>query len=266
MVSHSTTTWVRANWVLAFATLLLTLGLTAGWIINFGPQSFTFIYEHWIGLCTASLINSFVQATWCYYISTKKTDERVLALGGNSGNLIYDVGPLFPHIEIELIFLVQWFIGRELNPSIGSLDLKCFNELRPGLILWVLCNISSACEQLTRRGTWYPTDSMGLVLAFQGLYVADAIYNEVSRHLLSASVRRLTHSSIFIACCAYYDGHYNRRLWVHARRWRSCLGALCVLVASPIPRVQPHRARAVLDLRDLCGSWVRVLGVQGQQQ
>ncbi|KAF8598461.1 ERG4/ERG24 ergosterol biosynthesis protein [Ceratobasidium sp. AG-I] len=145
----------------ALSTLLLTLGLVAGWIMNFGPQSFTFIYEHWIGLCTAALINSFVQATWCYYISTKNTDERVLALGGNSGNLIYD-----------------WFIGRELNPSIGSLDIKSFNELRPGLILWLLCNISSACEQLTRRGTWYPTDSMGLVLAFQGLYVVDALYNE----------------------------------------------------------------------------------------
>ncbi|KDN41625.1 hypothetical protein RSAG8_07303, partial [Rhizoctonia solani AG-8 WAC10335] len=145
----------------AFSTMLLALGLTFGWIINFGPQSFTFIYDHWVGLCTAALINSFIQATWCYYISTKNEESRILALGGNSGNVIYD-----------------WFIGRELNPSIGSFDIKSFNELRPGLILWLLCNISSACEQLTRRGTWYPTDSMGLVLFFQGLYVVDALYNE----------------------------------------------------------------------------------------
>ncbi|KAF8701394.1 ERG4 ERG24 ergosterol biosynthesis protein, partial [Rhizoctonia solani] len=145
----------------AFSTMLLALGLTFGWIINFGPQSFTFIYEHWVGLCTASLLNSFIQATWCYYISTKNEDIRTLALGGNSGNVLYD-----------------WFIGRELNPSIGSFDIKSFNELRPGLILWLLCNISSACEQITRRGTWIPTDSMGLVLLFQGLYVADALYNE----------------------------------------------------------------------------------------
>ncbi|CAE6353935.1 unnamed protein product [Rhizoctonia solani] len=145
----------------AFSTMLLALGLTFGWILNFGPQSFTFIYEHWVGLCTASLINSFIQATWCYYISTKNEETRTLALGGNSGNRLYD-----------------WFIGRELNPTIGSFDLKSFNELRPGLILWLLCNISSACEQLTRRGTWIPTDSMGLVLLFQGLYVADALYNE----------------------------------------------------------------------------------------
>ncbi|KAG8686279.1 erg24, C-14 sterol reductase, partial [Ceratobasidium sp. 395] len=145
----------------AFATMLLALGLTLGWIINFGPQSFTFIFDHWVGLCTASLLNSFIQATYSYYISTRNEDQRELALGGNSGNLIYD-----------------WFIGRELNPRIGSFDIKCFNELRPGLILWLLANISSCCEQLTRRGTWIPTDSMILVLIFQGLYVSDALYNE----------------------------------------------------------------------------------------
>ncbi|KAG9099497.1 erg24, C-14 sterol reductase [Ceratobasidium sp. 370] len=145
----------------AFSTMLLALGLTAGWVWNFGPQSFTFIFDHWIGFCTAALINSAVQATFCYYASTRNEDQRELALGGNSGNLIYD-----------------WFIGRELNPRIGSFDLKCFNELRPGLILWLLANISSCCEQLTRRGTWVPTDSMLLVLIFQGLYVSDALYNE----------------------------------------------------------------------------------------
>jgi delta14-sterol reductase len=75
--------------------MLLALGLSAGWIINFGPQSFTFIYDHWIGLCTASLLNSFLQATFCYYVSTKNEHMRELALGGNSGNLIYDVRPLF---------------------------------------------------------------------------------------------------------------------------------------------------------------------------
>lgn len=74
---------------------------------------------------------------------------------------------------------IQFFIGRELNPSIGSFDLKSFNELRPGLILWVLVDISMACEQATRRSGGI-TDSMWLVLLFQGWYVADGLYNEVS--------------------------------------------------------------------------------------
>ncbi|GCB83442.1 hypothetical protein scyTo_0023484 [Scyliorhinus torazame] len=46
--------------------------------------------------------------------------ESALAPGGNSGNPIYD-----------------FFIGHELNPRIGSFDLKYFCELRPGLIGWV---------------------------------------------------------------------------------------------------------------------------------
>lgn len=74
----------------------------------------------------------------------------------------------------------QWFIGRELNPSIGSFDIKSFNELRPGLILWVLINVSMVCEQATRRrGFANVTDSMWLVLAFEAWYVADSLYNEV---------------------------------------------------------------------------------------
>lgn len=73
----------------------------------------------------------------------------------------------------------QFFIGRELNPSIGSFDIKSFNELRPGLILWVLINISMVCEQAVRRGGLLKvTDSMWLVLVFQFWYVADGLYNE----------------------------------------------------------------------------------------
>jgi delta14-sterol reductase len=65
-----------------------------------------------------------------------------------------------------------------LNPSIGSFDIKYFNELRPGLILWVLLNIATACEQYVRNGG-VVTDSMILINAFQFLYVADGLYNEV---------------------------------------------------------------------------------------
>ena len=73
----------------------------------------------------------------------------------------------------------QFYIGRELNPSIGSFDIKSFNELRPGLILWVLVNASMACEQAVRRGGLDKvTDSMWLATGFQTFYVVDALYNE----------------------------------------------------------------------------------------
>ncbi|TDL15390.1 ERG4/ERG24 ergosterol biosynthesis protein [Rickenella mellea] len=145
----------------AFATLLLALGLALGQILRLGPASFTFIYEHWVGLVTASVIMSVVQAGACYAASFR--EGALLALGGNSGNHIYD-----------------FFIGRELNPSIGPFDVKSFNELRPGLILWVLIDISMACKQAVRRGGGLSgvTDSMWLVLFFQGWYVVDGLYNE----------------------------------------------------------------------------------------
>ena len=83
----------------------------------------------------------------------------------------------------------QFYIGRQLNPSIGSFDIKSFNELRPGLILWVLIDISMLCEQAVRRGGFANvTDSMWLVLSFQGWYVMDSLYNEVGVYFLLHSM------------------------------------------------------------------------------
>ncbi|TFY51046.1 hypothetical protein EVJ58_g10767 [Rhodofomes roseus] len=144
----------------AFSTMLLALGLTGGYIWRYGFESFTFIYDKWVGLVTASILMSVIQGIGCYAASFRP--GALLALGGNSGNPIYD-----------------FFIGRELNPSIGYFDLKSFNELRPGLILWVLIDISMICEQAVRRGGLEKvTDSMWLATAFQIFYVLDALYNE----------------------------------------------------------------------------------------
>ncbi|RDX53386.1 ERG4/ERG24 ergosterol biosynthesis protein [Lentinus brumalis] len=144
----------------AFSTALLTFGVVAGVIYRYGPEPLTFIYDHWLGLVTASILMAVVQGLGCYLASFRK--GALLALGGNSGNPIYD-----------------FYIGRELNPSIGSFDLKSFNELRPGLILWALIDIGMVCEQAIRRGGFAKvTDSMWLVVAFQLFYVIDALYNE----------------------------------------------------------------------------------------
>ncbi|KAE9386184.1 ERG4/ERG24 ergosterol biosynthesis protein [Gymnopus androsaceus JB14] len=148
----------------AFSTFLLALGLVSGLILRSGPESFTFLYERWIGFVTASVIMSVTQAVAVYAMSFR--EGALLALGGNSGNIMYD-----------------WFIGRQLNPTISILgaefDIKTFNELRPGLILWALIDISMMCEQAVRRGGFTGvTDSMWLVLFFQIGYVADGLYNE----------------------------------------------------------------------------------------
>ena len=68
--------------VIAFSTFLLTLGLVFGLIFRFGPESFTFIYERYVGFLTASLILSIFQALCCYFASF--WGNKLLALGGNT--------------------------------------------------------------------------------------------------------------------------------------------------------------------------------------
>lgn len=139
---------------------MLSFALTGAFIAVKGAAAFAVVYDHWPGLVTASLVNSFIQAAYVYAVSFQ--GDKLLATGGNSGNALFD-----------------WFIGRELNPRIGRFDIKTFNELRPGLILWALLDIACACHQYVQlRGRI--TDSMLLVVAFQSWYVIDALYNEVS--------------------------------------------------------------------------------------
>lgn len=119
----------------------------------------TFVYDHYVHLLTSSIIFSFALSFYLYASSFKA--NALLAEGGNSGNPIYD-----------------FFIGRELNPRIGSFDLKYFCELRPGLIGWTLINFSLAAQQYKAFGS--VTHSMILVCAFQGWYVFDAFLSESS--------------------------------------------------------------------------------------
>jgi delta14-sterol reductase len=80
---------------------------------------------------------------------------------------------------IRPMLTVQFFIGRPLNPTFPgfpSFDIKTFNEVRPGIIGWVILNVACACEQYVRLG--YVTDSMWLVLAFEGWYAVDCMIAE----------------------------------------------------------------------------------------
>ncbi|KAM5138676.1 delta(14)-sterol reductase TM7SF2 isoform 2-T2 [Mantella aurantiaca] len=70
----------------------------------------------------------------------------------------------------------DFFIGHELNPRIGSFDLKYFCELRPGLIGWCLINLCFLMKEIELRGS--PSLSMTLVCGFQALYVMDALWHE----------------------------------------------------------------------------------------
>ena len=72
--------------------------------------------------------------------------------------------------------LRDFVAGVALNPRLGWLDVKFFCESRPGLLLWLLFDVSFAASQWHRHQR--VTLPMLLVLAFQLLYVADYFFHE----------------------------------------------------------------------------------------
>ncbi|CAG9467367.1 unnamed protein product [Pedinophyceae sp. YPF-701] len=115
------------------------------------------VYDNYLPLLTASVALSASLSLYLYLTSFKR--GAMLAAHGNTGATIYD-----------------FFIGRELNPRIGSLDLKEFCELYPGIIGWVLINGCMAVKQATLLGR--VTNSMVLVNIFQLIYAVDALWFE----------------------------------------------------------------------------------------
>jgi protein-S-isoprenylcysteine O-methyltransferase Ste14 len=78
--------------------------------------------------------------------------------------------------ERQLNPLEAYFVGAALNPRSGPLDWKFFCESRPGMILWVLIDLSFAATQWLKYGQL--SNGMLLVCAFQVLYVADYFVHE----------------------------------------------------------------------------------------
>ena len=73
--------------------------------------------------------------------------------------------------------IYDFFIGHELNPRIGPLDLKFFCELRPGLIGWVILDLSYLIKACELYGS--PSPALVIVVIFHAFYVADALWFEV---------------------------------------------------------------------------------------
>ena len=73
--------------------------------------------------------------------------------------------------EKKLNPLEAYFVGAALNPRTGSFDWKFWGESRPGMILWVLIDLSFAAAEYQRHGAI--SNAMVLVCLFQLLYVTD---------------------------------------------------------------------------------------------
>lgn len=139
-----------------FFALLVSLVAVLGAVYLKCPV--TKVVDKFFKLMTAATVFSFTLSI-CLYVKSRLVPASKLAAGGNSGNPIYD-----------------FFMGRELNPRIGPLDLKFFCELRPGLIGWVILDWLMLVKAHETTGTFPP--NLVLVTVFQTLYVADALWFE----------------------------------------------------------------------------------------
>ncbi|KAF9732165.1 Delta(14)-sterol reductase [Paraphaeosphaeria minitans] len=129
----------------------------------------TFISDNYVGLLTTNILTSYALATYVYILSfnvqhPKDSNLRELAMGGHSGNILYD-----------------WFIGRELNPRVtlpifGEIDIKTWAEIRPGMLGWVILDLAFIMQQYRNFGK--VTDSIILVTFAQAFYVFDCYYME----------------------------------------------------------------------------------------
>ncbi|AOA61200.1 C-14 sterol reductase [Komagataella phaffii CBS 7435] len=152
---------------LPMAGLLASI-LVARWFQTNGSMpELQFLYNNILNFSIVTIEFSFILATACYLFSFiplrrpngVNTRSRILAVGGNTKNPIFD-----------------WFIGRELNPRIGSWDIKLFCELRPGMLLWLLINLSCLHQQYLKEGKIF--DSLLLVNFLQMFYIIDGVLNE----------------------------------------------------------------------------------------
>ncbi|EEH19821.1 hypothetical protein PABG_02080 [Paracoccidioides brasiliensis Pb03] len=164
----------------SFLSAVLILGGSAAGSYIYGPDFpvWTFLWDNYIQVLTANLIISEALAAFVYLASFTvpapgklNPTFRELAPGGTSGNPIYD-----------------FFMGRELNPRIRLpipfvseaskiLDIKAFCEIRPGLLGWIILNLSNIAHQY-KVNSGHITISIILITFFQGFYVLDALYME----------------------------------------------------------------------------------------
>lgn len=124
-----------------------------------GRPSLAVLYDLYEKLAVAAATISFALSVGLYVASGRRGAKLADATGTVGRSVMYD-----------------FFVGRELNPRIGPVDLKFFCELRPGLIGWVIVNLGMLSKQ--REVLGYVSASMIMVNVFQGLYVWDGLFFE----------------------------------------------------------------------------------------
>ncbi|RKP11748.1 ergosterol biosynthesis ERG4/ERG24 family-domain-containing protein, partial [Piptocephalis cylindrospora] len=142
-----------------WSTLVAIAGGSFGTWYLVGSGPFLYLFNHTVQLVTAACLITFVVSTMLY-LASLRSGNVLLATGGNTGNALYD-----------------WFIGRELNPRIGLLDIKQVVEQRPNLIGWLVMNLACLVRHYEGMGGRV-SNAMVLVQLFEVWYIADSLWNE----------------------------------------------------------------------------------------
>ncbi|KAI1497722.1 putative C-14 sterol reductase [Biscogniauxia marginata] len=132
--------------------------------------AWTYITDNYVQLLTANIFIASGLSILVYIhsfgVDTKYPNNnlRELAVGGHSGNFIYD-----------------FYIGRELNPRVtlpffGEIDIKTWCEMRPGLTGWILIDLAFVAKQYRTYG--YVSDSIIFTAMVQTFYILDGQYSE----------------------------------------------------------------------------------------
>ncbi|CAM9357775.1 unnamed protein product [Choristocarpus tenellus] len=150
----------KMNGHMAFWVSLLAIFNEAGYFCGLGPLPLSWLYDNYAELAVATIMISYVLSLYLF-LSSYHSEAKLVTSEDMGHSTVYD-----------------FFKGRELNPRIRSLDLKCFCELRPGLIGWVVLNLGMACKQYENQG--YVTASMIGINLFHLLYVWDSLFHERS--------------------------------------------------------------------------------------
>lgn len=140
------------------ASLAATFGLV-GAGVGLGWLEPTWIHDHFGALLTVMMGVAGAFSVFLYFYGKAFGQAGPFA---GSGSAVHD-----------------FWMGTGLNPRLppgGMFDLKFFCEARPGLLLWMLVDLSFAWAQHRTYG--FVSLSMVLVCGFQLLYVIDYFSNE----------------------------------------------------------------------------------------
>ncbi|KAG9466700.1 hypothetical protein GDO78_016250, partial [Eleutherodactylus coqui] len=123
--------------------------------------SLIYIYDYLHQFAASATLLSLILSVYVFVRSRRASQEELSTAGTSGGNFIY-----------------TFFMGRELNPHIGKLDLKHFSAVHAALIGWVFINFIMLLAEMKIQHLETPSASMILVNSFQLLYVLHALWNQ----------------------------------------------------------------------------------------